>query len=130
VSNLEGGNKSASVDGLRDTLREGLKSGVSTHNGRHPLERRLQNWEDTQMEFKMESYRRLYGAGEPIRRAMEMEIVSKGSVLPDSVTQSTNVHLDILKNKDTGLDWEDVYPDRSNEGTFSFHAEMERRINI
>lgn len=47
-------------------------------NGRHPLEARLKNWDETQQALKMEGLMRMYGAHEPIRRGMEMKI--SGSV--------------------------------------------------
>lgn len=47
-------------------------------NGRHPLEARLKNWDETQQALKMEGLMRVYGAQEPIRRGMEMKI--SGSV--------------------------------------------------
>lgn len=47
-------------------------------NGRHPLEFRLKNWDETQQALKMEGLMRMYGAHEPIRRGMEMKI--SGSV--------------------------------------------------
>jgi proteasome maturation protein len=48
---------------------------VSTDvNAHHPLEARLKNWDETQMNLKMEGLRRLYGAAEPIRRGMEVRM--------------------------------------------------------
>lgn len=115
--------------GLRNTLSEGPRSTASAHNNRHPLEARLRQWDDVEMDFKLESYRRLYGAGEPIRRAMELEIVSKSQTLPQSLADGPNVHLDILKNRDSAVEWEDVFTDKPSLDS-SFHAAMERKMGI
>lgn len=76
------------------------------------------------MNLKMEGLRRLYGAAEPIRRGMEISlcIVSArgggcvGKVLmeiqdykPIQLGGPSNLHKDILENRDMSIDWEDIY---------------------
>lgn len=62
-------------------MRNGLQSVSAEVNGRHPLEARLKNWDETQQALKMESLMRVYGAQEPIRRGMEMKISGSVSLL-------------------------------------------------
>jgi proteasome maturation protein len=81
----------------------------------------------------METYRRVFGAAEPIRRTMELKIVENDFV-PTVVGGQSNIHRDILLGKDTSIDWEDIYTDRDSLG-FSelgsgFHTEMEKRMRM
>lgn len=88
---------------------EGPLSISSKINNRHPLENRIKNWETTQHELKLEQYRRIFGAAEPIKRTMELKIVEQTDFLPGALGNASNVHRDILLNKDTSIDWEDIY---------------------
>lgn len=73
----------------------------------------------------MEMLRRVYGSAEPIRRAMEQAIVEKSTFVPESLGGSSNLHLDVLSNRDATIGWEDVYPDHKET---SFHQELEARM--
>lgn len=113
---------------MPDTLRNGGPRSVATEvNSHHPLEARLKHWDETQMNLKMEGLRRLYGAAEPIRRGMEVRMCAVrlslacagGEQCADDGVQDykplqlggpSNLHKDILENRDCLLDWEDVYP--------------------
>lgn len=88
---------------------EGPLNISSKINNRHPLESRIQNWETTQHELKLEQYRRIFGAAEPIKRTMELKIVEQTDFMPNALGNASNVHRDILLNKDTSIDWEDIY---------------------
>jgi proteasome maturation protein len=112
VSSNKYGPSAPSAPALQDTLRtnEGPLSIQSKINNRHPLEARLANWEQTQHDLKMETYRRVFGAAEPIRRTMELKIVENDFV-PTVVGGQSNIHRDILLGKDTSIDWEDIYTD-------------------
>lgn len=55
-------------------MREGLPSLASKLNVKHPLEDRLNGWEEQQERIKMEGLRRVFGIAEPVRRGMEMKI--------------------------------------------------------
>jgi proteasome maturation protein len=102
---------------------------ASKLNGKHPLETRLEKWEETQMDFKLEGLRRTYGAGEPIRRAMELEIVKATHKVPQALGgQTNNLHRHILENNEHSVDWEDVYPGENN--FLDFHSEMEKKMGI
>lgn len=59
--------------------------------------------------MKLEQYRRIFGAAEPIKRTMELKIVEQTDFMPNALGNASNVHRDILLNKDTSIDWEDIY---------------------
>lgn len=94
------------------------KLNVSAINNAHPLESRLANWDKTQYDSRLEIYRRTFGAGEPIKREMELSIV--GNELPSSLS---TMHSDILLGNDATVDWSDVYVDNS---PFDIRNEIER----
>lgn len=121
-----------SAPGVFDSLREGSVNPVSSQlTGAHPLENRLAKWDETQTEFQLAMQTRIYGPGLPIKRAVEMDIVNQTTspnswlFRPDS---SRSVHQDILQNKETRVDWEDVFP--STNSVVDVHAELQRRLNI
>ncbi|AOW05353.1 YALIA101S05e13388g1_1 [Yarrowia lipolytica] len=122
------GTGAPSVQGLHDTMRDGQLNIESQLNGRHPLQARLENWEETQMNMRMQNYKRTFGMGEPIRRTMEMQIVKETTLMPAVVGTPANIHLDILKNKDLDVDWEDVYT--GDDQPLDFHSELEKRMGI
>lgn len=98
-----------------DTLRsnEGPLSVSSKINNRHPLESRIKNWDQTQRDHQLETYRRMFGAAEPIKREMELNIVQENDFKPMLLGGPSNTQRDILLNKDTRLDWEDIYTGKS-----------------
>lgn len=124
----------AHTPGLKDALRnqEGPANLASQVNNRHPLEQRTQDWERTQFETRLEMYRRIFGAGEPIKRNMELNMVEAADSRPQILGGSSNLHKDVLLNKDASLDWEDVYSGGFNQGESvpDFHTEMERKMGI
>lgn len=104
---------------------------TSQVNGQHPLQARLEKWEETQLDLKMEGYRRTYGAGEPIRRTMEMEVVKATDLMPSMLGGPSSAHHDILMNKDTNVTWEEIYPGQSHSQLKAdFHTELEKRMGI
>ncbi|CCH45060.1 Proteasome maturation factor UMP1 [Wickerhamomyces ciferrii] len=111
VDSTKFGQSAPSAPGLQDILRseEGPLSISSKINNRHPLENRIQNWEQTQHDLKLEQYRRIFGAAEPIKRTMELKIVESTDFTPSALGNNSNIHRDILLNKDTSIDWEDIY---------------------
>ncbi|KAI9886254.1 MAG: hypothetical protein M1823_001925 [Watsoniomyces obsoletus] len=109
---------SNAVPGLADPLRSKLSSTVVSTSpsqsepvtSSHPLETRLKNWTATQEQLKMESLRRTFGIAEPVRRGMEMKIVSAGEWKPACLGGSDGVGMDVLRGGDMGeIGWEDVY---------------------
>lgn len=99
-------------------------------NGKHPLQARLEKWEETQLDLKMEGYRRTFGAGEPIRRAMELEVVKMTDMTSNILGGTTSIHRDILLNKDATVTWEEIYPDQPQIQKMDFHSELEKRMGF
>ena len=132
INNQQDGESSYSVSGLSDMFKNGGPVSLSSKiNDKHPLEARVRNWEQTQQDLKMEQYKRLFGIGEPLKRTMELEIVKNTDFKPEILGGSSNLHRDILLNKDSSVEWEDVYPGGiDNEFSSNFHAEMERKMGI
>lgn len=117
------GSTAAHAPGLPDKLKnqQGPGNLSSKINNLHPLENRIQNWETTELNTRLETYRRVFGAGEPIKRTMELNIVNN-DFRPSVLGGPDPLHRDILLNKDTSIDWEDVY---KPESTVGFHDEIE-----
>ena len=94
-SNAEGGSISISSTahpehaGVHDTMRYGPRSLAfdsksSTTGGSaavHPLQTRLENWDKTRDNLKLQLQRDVYGLGAPLRTMMERKIVGHVSVL-------------------------------------------------
>ncbi|EGW35770.1 proteasome maturation factor [Spathaspora passalidarum NRRL Y-27907] len=134
VTTTKFGEAAEHAPGLQDILRtqEGPLNISSKLNNRHPLESRITTWEKTQEETKLEMYRRVFGAGEPIKRTMELNIVEATDFKPSVLGGSDSMHKDILLGKDTSVDWEDVYPGgfESGNNVKDFHTEMEKKMGI
>ncbi|ODQ79821.1 hypothetical protein BABINDRAFT_13428 [Babjeviella inositovora NRRL Y-12698] len=132
VDSVRFGDAAPSAPALQDILRaeQGPLSIASQLNNRHPLEARIANWEKTQHDAKLEQYRRIFGAGEPIKRTMELQIVENTDFKPQLLGGSSNLHRDILLGKDTSIDWEDVYTGSEFSNIGGFHTEMERKVGI
>lgn len=109
-------------------IREIPQPAVQTFNDSHPLENRVANWKANEEAFKMKLLQRTQGSAEPIRRTMELKIIEDSTFVPSLVGGPSNVHLDILKNTDTSIDWDDVYTE--NDNRFDFHEELQRRMAI
>ncbi|ODQ64794.1 UMP1-domain-containing protein [Nadsonia fulvescens var. elongata DSM 6958] len=134
VDSTSYGQGAPSISTLRDTLREGNgPASISSQlNNRHPLEARVAQWEETQLNMRLENYRRLFGAAEPIRRTMELEIVKNTEFVPSVLERkaASSVHSDILRNKECDVDWEDIYSGAESFKVNDFHSELERKMNI
>jgi len=108
-----------SAPGIHDTLRANLSLTAPVHfpgssapqqiTSSHPLEARLTRWRAAQDALKMESLRRVYGIGEPVRRGMELRIAGMGEWRPQALGVSAGVHTDILSGRDCEVGWEDVF---------------------
>lgn len=80
----------------------------------------------------METYRRVFGAGEPIRRTMELSIMDAAEFKPQILGGADGMHRDILLNREDTVDWEDVYKGGYEAGANvpDIHTEMERRVGV
>jgi len=130
VSSVSTNKGAPSISSVPDTLRNSGPHSVSTDvNARHPLEARLKNWDETQMNLKMEGLRRLYGAAEPIRRGMEVRMCA--DYKPIQLGGPSNLHKDILENRDCSIDWEDIYTGNTNVYELpEFHTELEAKCRM
>ncbi|MDC6270793.1 proteasome maturation protein [Acetobacter pasteurianus] len=102
-------------------------------NNLHPLQSRVTSWEQTQQDSRLETYRRMFGAGDPIKRSMELAIVENTDFKPDCLGGSSIMHRDVLLGKDLSVDWEDVYPNGIlNHGNTvpDMHNEIEKRLGL
>ncbi|KIM47965.1 hypothetical protein M413DRAFT_439661 [Hebeloma cylindrosporum] len=105
--------KSASVQdtsnslGLHDTLQYGPRSLAAEVQSAGGLKGRLENWEATQDNLKLNLERNLYGMHAPMRRLMERRIVAS---MPHTLSApQTNLHLDILMGRDETIEAADVF---------------------
>ncbi|KAG2731541.1 hypothetical protein G9P44_005128 [Scheffersomyces stipitis] len=134
ISSTAYGETAEHAPGLQDILRtqEGPLNLASKLNNRHPLEGRIANWEQTQQDTRLETYRRVFGAGEPIKRTMELELVEASDFKPSVLGGSDSLHRDVLLNKDASVDWEDVYKGgfESGNNVKDFHSEMEKKMGL
>jgi len=111
---------------LHDTLRRGLPATASQLNSSHPLEARQAGWTETQEALKMENLKRIFGVAEPVRRGMEKMIVG-ADFRPAVLGGPSNLHMDILNNRDCSIDWDDVFTGDDMAEIPDFHAEWEMR---
>jgi proteasome maturation protein len=132
-----------SAPGVHDTLRHNLSlsapapksTGAPSTTSSHPLEARLSAWKAQQDSLKMSLLRKQFGIAEPVRRGMELAIVSSGEWRPAVLGEgSAGLHRQILEGRDCEIDWEDVYQGQAVEGGMAmgmeFHGEMERRCGM
>ncbi|KAF7721874.1 hypothetical protein EC973_003970 [Apophysomyces ossiformis] len=97
--------------GGHDALRYGTRSIKTEVLPGHPLESRLEKWEESRWEMKLNMARQAYGMHAPIKLMMEHNLVSQRQRLP--VLPSSNLHLDILMGKDETIDYEDFLNDQA-----------------
>ncbi|KAK4055441.1 hypothetical protein OIO90_003279 [Microbotryomycetes sp. JL221] len=120
--------------GVHDTLRHGPRSLAAELTPKHPLQSRLEQWEETQENFQMTLQRNMFGLHAPVRLQMERAIVKQTPSVAsfNGVLRPSNLHLDILTGRDESIDASDVYIDRvqSNETNTDFHSAMETKLNM
>lgn len=75
----------------------------------------------------MQLLQRSQGAAEPIRRQMEIQLVEKSTFVPEIVGGPSNLHLDILRNQDASIDWEDVHKD---DQRYDFQQELQKKMGL
>ncbi|KAK7957745.1 20S proteasome maturation protein Ump1 [Apiospora saccharicola] len=127
-----------SAPGLYDTLRNGVGAvpltTIDPSSATNSDPSRLKAWEATQEAVRMESLRKTFGVAEPIRRGMELKTVRDGEWRPLALGGSghRSVHEDILRGRESHIDWEDVYTgeEQMSGGVVGIHDEMERKLKI
>jgi proteasome maturation protein len=94
--------------GVHDTFRYGPRRIVDEVLPAHPLQTRLEHWDETQNKLHMTMLRNTYGMHVPIRLQMEKAIVSQLNHAPHHLhPECNNVGLDILNGVDNSLAFED-----------------------
>ncbi|CEL57565.1 Proteasome maturation protein OS=Bos taurus GN=POMP PE=2 SV=1 [Rhizoctonia solani AG-1 IB] len=114
--------------GLHDTLRYGPRTLVTEIAGASSIEKRLENWEATQDNLKLNLRRNMYGMHAPVRLLMERKAVFSSPHMP-AMPQS-NIHLDILMGRDEALDVGDFFGDIETLHPLDIHADMERKLRL
>lgn len=96
--------------GVHDAMRHGLRSlhDETAASAHHPLQHRLEQWDETQREWKLTMQRNTFGLGMPMRTMMERKIVSHTPHMP--ARRVALVHLDILDGRDETLEPYDFLP--------------------
>jgi len=123
--------KSASVKdtsnslGLHDTLQYGPRSLAAEVKSEGTLKDRLQNWEATQYNLKLTLERNLFGMHAPMRRLMELKIVTN---TPMYGGPRANLHLDILMGRDEVIEPSDVFLGMETGPSLDPHNEMQKKI--
>ncbi|SGY77270.1 BQ5605_C005g03592 [Microbotryum silenes-dioicae] len=124
----------ANSQGVHDTLRHGVRSLAADVAPAHPLQARLENWDDHREMLQLTLQRQMFGLHMPVRQMMERSLVKQvshtppkstlpmtygihpvsytaQSVVPRSLggfTRPSNLHLDILLGNDEQIDVADV----------------------
>ncbi|KAF9503976.1 hypothetical protein BS47DRAFT_1308997, partial [Hydnum rufescens UP504] len=93
--------------GVHDTFRHGPRSLVVDANGRSAHQKRLDSWEETQDNLRLNLARNIFGMHAPMRQLMERKIVASSSHMPN--ISRSNIHLDILMGRDEILDVSDFF---------------------
>jgi len=97
----------ANALGVHDSLRYGPRSLVAELNSTNQHQKRLDNWEETQDNLKLNLERNMFGMHAPMRRLMERKIVASSPHLP--IIPRSNIHLDILMGRDETLHVSDFF---------------------
>ncbi|CAO1614214.1 unnamed protein product [Sympodiomycopsis kandeliae] len=131
--------------GIHDTLRHGHRNLASEHSAstHHPMQQRLEKWDETRDNFKMTMARNMYGMGAPIRTMMERKIVSYDPHFPavhkypgNGIGGSTRgglteFHNDILNGNDESLSPHEFLPTHTPSGAQTdLHTAMERKYGL
>ncbi|KAF9187716.1 hypothetical protein BGZ51_004426 [Haplosporangium sp. Z 767] len=116
--------------GLHDTMRFGMRQIATEVTAKHPLENRLAEWDNTQLELKMNMARNMYGMHAPIKMAMERALVTKARG-PSMLPTRSNLGLDILMGKDETIEFEDFLnvPEMSTD-MVDVHTVMEHQLGM
>ncbi|KAI0668739.1 proteasome maturation factor UMP1 [Trametes maxima] len=115
--------------GLHDTLQYGPRSLAAEVTTSSKVKDRLENWEATQDNLKLQMQRQLFGLHMPMRILMERKLVSQSSHMP--ALQQSNLHLDILMGRDESLECPDfMMPASELRQPLDIHADMEKKLRM
>ncbi|KAE8213758.1 hypothetical protein CF319_g4166 [Tilletia indica] len=117
---------------IHDSMRHGGPRSLAYENSsatQHPLQNRLEMWDETRDNFKLTVMRNTFGIGAPMRVMMEREAVSHNP-LYSSPNSITGLHMDILNGEDETLNPTDFMRSEAARDQLDFHTEMERKYRI
>jgi len=116
--------------GLHDSIRHGGPRSLGSEIGpKHPLQARLENWDETQANLKLTMERNIYGIHAPVRKLMERKLVSQKFNFPGR--PQSNLHLDILMGNDELISISDVFiGDKDEREPLDIRAEMEKQLKL
>jgi len=113
--------------GVHDTLKYGPRSLAAEANNESEFKTRLDKWEETQDELKLNLQRNMFGIAAPLRTLMERRIVAFDPHMP--VMPRSNIHLDILMGRDESLDVQDIFEGHSAL-PLDVHSDMEKKLRM
>ncbi|KAJ2851032.1 hypothetical protein IWW36_001459 [Coemansia brasiliensis] len=94
----------------------------------HPLESRLANWDNSQLNMKLHMQRQIYGLHAPMRTMMEIKSVQQTpSILNSRVSM---IQRNILMGKDETLDISEIFDDNSEVEITNVHNMLATRLNV
>ncbi|EJF56117.1 proteasome maturation factor UMP1 [Dichomitus squalens LYAD-421 SS1] len=115
--------------GLHDALKYGPRSLAAEVTKMSTVRDRLENWEATQDNMKLQMQRQLFGLHMPMRILMERKIVSQNPHMP--ILPQSNLHLDILMGRDEVLDCADFMGSAAEMvQPMDIHADMEKKLRM
>ncbi|KAI0035257.1 proteasome maturation factor UMP1 [Vararia minispora EC-137] len=113
--------------GLHDSLAYGPRTFASEIKTVSALQHRLEKWDETQDNLRLNLHRNVYGVGAPMMMLMERKLVSYNPHMP--AFPRSNVHLDVLRGTDESLDVAD-FMNLEAGPSMDIHAEMERKLKM
>jgi len=117
--------------GVHDAMRHGGMRSLAFENSsavQHPLQNRLEQWDDTRDNFKLTMMRNTFGIGAPMRVMMEREAIAHNPL--HSSNSISGLHMDILNGDDETLNPSDFMRSEASHQQLDFHTEMERKYRI
>ncbi|KOS15387.1 hypothetical protein Malapachy_2061 [Malassezia pachydermatis] len=116
--------------GVHDAMRHGLRSlhSETAAASYHPIQHRLEQWDDTQRQWKLTMQRNMFGMGAPMRTMMERHFVAQSPHMP--ARRVANLHLDVLDGRDETLDPSDFLPSDTTGDMRDLHTAMERKWGV
>ncbi|KAJ1895106.1 hypothetical protein LPJ66_004788 [Kickxella alabastrina] len=120
-----------SVYGVSDVLGRGPSNRVDEEMTKgHPLESRLANWENSQLNMKLHMQRKIYGLHAPMRTMMEIQSVKQGSPFGLGGSRASRIQLDILMGRDETIDVADIFDDSEVAEMPDVHKVLAGRMNL
>ncbi|PWN43762.1 hypothetical protein IE81DRAFT_322183 [Ceraceosorus guamensis] len=122
--------------GAHDAMRHGPRSlsHENSHAAHHPLESRLEQWNGTRDQLKLNLMRNTYGLGAPMRTMLERGCVVKDGPFPNMHASHAGTHkglaamqLDILNGDDETLEPSDFLPTDFAHDNSDIHALLDAK---